>query len=54
MKKGNVLMVCLGNICRPPLAHGVFEHLSKDYSIIVDSAGTASSMSPCNMTPPEQ
>ena len=41
MKKGNVLMVCLGNICRSPLAHGVFEHLSKDYSIIVDSAGTA-------------
>ena len=41
MKKGNVLMVCLGNICRSPLAHGIFEHLSKDYSITVDSAGTA-------------
>ena len=41
MKKGNVLMVCLGNICRSTLAHGIFEHLSKDYSITVDSAGTA-------------
>ena len=41
MKKGNVLMVCLGNICRSPLAHGIFEHLSKDFSITVDSAGTA-------------
>ena len=34
-------MVCLGNICRSTLAHGIFEHLSKDYSITVDSAGTA-------------
>ena len=34
-------MVCHGNICRSPLAHGIFEHLSKDYSITVDSAGTA-------------
>lgn len=41
MKKGNVLMVCLGNICRSTLAHGIFEHLSKDYSITLDSAGTA-------------
>tara|TARA_B100000767_G_C19778141_1_gene543973 strand:- start:10362 stop:10805 length:444 start_codon:yes stop_codon:yes gene_type:complete len=42
MVKGNVLMVCLGNICRSPLAHGIFEHLSKEFSITVDSAGTAS------------
>ena len=41
MEKGNVLMVCLGNICRSPIAHGVFEHYSKDLSIKVDSAGTA-------------
>ena len=34
-------MVCLGNIFRSPLAHGIFEHLSKDYSITLDSAGTA-------------
>ena len=42
MEKGNVLMVCLGNICRSPLAHGIFEKLSKEFSITVDSAGTAS------------
>lgn len=41
MQAGNVLMVCLGNICRSPLAQGVFEHLAQDYSITVDSAGTA-------------
>ena len=41
MKKGNVLMVCLGNICRSPLAHGIFEELTKNSSITVDSAGTA-------------
>lgn len=35
-------MVCLGNICRSPLAHGIFEQLSKEFSITVDSAGTAS------------
>ena len=35
-------MVCLGNICRSPLAHGIFEKLSKEFSITVDSAGTAS------------
>ena len=41
MKKGNVLMVCHGNICRSPLAHGIFEHTSKNYSITLDSTGTA-------------
>jgi len=41
MKPGNVLMVCLGNICRSPLAHGIFEHLLNDESVRVDSAGTA-------------
>ena len=34
-------MVCLGNICRSPLAHGIFEQLSSDFEIRVDSAGTA-------------
>ena len=34
-------MVCLGNICRSPLAHGIFETLSQDFNIKVDSAGTA-------------
>jgi len=41
MSAGNVLMVCLGNICRSPLAHGIFEQLSSDFDIRVDSAGTA-------------
>ncbi|MCA0133056.1 low molecular weight protein-tyrosine-phosphatase [Winogradskyella alexanderae] len=37
-----ILMVCLGNICRSPLAHGILASKlsSKDY--FVDSAGTAS------------
>ncbi len=40
MKIQKVLMVCLGNICRSPLAHGLLESkVSSD--IIVDSAGTA-------------
>ena len=41
MVPGNVLMVCLGNICRSPLAHGIFQDLVADRSIKVDSAGTA-------------
>ena len=41
MSAGNVLMVCLGNICRSPLAHGIFEQLSSNFDIRVDSAGTA-------------
>jgi len=44
MKKVSVLMVCMGNICRSPLAHGRFEHLVKEAGlesrISVDSAGT--------------
>lgn len=32
-------MVCLGNICRSPLAEGILK--SKSINIIVDSAGTA-------------
>jgi low molecular weight protein-tyrosine phosphatase len=36
-----ILMVCLGNICRSPLAHGILQSkLSKD-TFYVDSAGTA-------------
>ena len=42
----SVLMVCLGNICRSPMAEGVFEHLLKEeglaHRIRVDSAGTGS------------
>ncbi len=38
-------MVCLGNICRSPLAHGILEYkikLNKLDNIEVDSAGTGS------------
>ncbi|GAA3588934.1 low molecular weight protein-tyrosine-phosphatase [Flavivirga amylovorans] len=36
----NILMVCLGNICRSPLAEGILKSkLSSDFHI--DSAGTA-------------
>jgi len=39
-----VLMVCLGNICRSPTAHGIMETLIEkeglSADIIVDSAGT--------------
>lgn len=35
-------MVCLGNICRSPLAHGVMEHLAIKANLNweIDSAGT--------------
>lgn len=39
-----VLFVCLGNICRSPTAHGLFQHkvdsIGLSEKIIVDSAGT--------------
>ena len=40
-KPGDALMVCLGNICRSPLAQGVFESMSKNLNIKIDSAGVA-------------
>ena len=46
MNKVRVLMVCMGNICRSPLAHGVFERMVKEeglsHLIEVDSSGTHS------------
>lgn len=38
-----ILMVCLGNICRSPLAEGIMKEKAKKYKlkIDVDSAGTA-------------
>lgn len=38
----NILMVCLGNICRSPLAHGILQHMVALHKLdwIVDSAGT--------------
>ena len=42
--KYKVLFVCLGNICRSPAAHGIFEHIVQANGmqgrIEVDSAGT--------------
>ncbi len=39
-----ILFVCLGNICRSPTAHGIFEKMVADEglqgAILVDSAGT--------------
>ena len=41
-----VLFVCLGNICRSPMAEAVFAHLVEqaglDGEIEIDSAGTSS------------
>lgn len=39
MKK--VLMVCLGNICRSPLAEGILKSKVDTSKVFVDSAGTA-------------
>ncbi|TXD50525.1 low molecular weight protein-tyrosine-phosphatase [Polaribacter sp. IC063] len=39
MKK--VLMVCLGNICRSPLAEGILQSKVNRDKVFVDSAGTA-------------
>ena len=38
-----ILMVCLGNICRSPLAEGILQHKAKQHGLnwLVDSAGTA-------------
>jgi protein-tyrosine phosphatase len=44
--KTRVLFVCLGNICRSPLAEGVFRHLTRARDVAdlyhADSAGTGS------------
>ncbi len=45
MEKNNrmkILMVCLGNICRSPLAHGVMQALVETEGLdwVIDSAGT--------------
>ena len=39
MKK--VLMVCLGNICRSPLAEGILQSKIENDNVMIDSAGTA-------------
>lgn len=42
MTKINILMVCLGNICRSPLAEGVLRSMVDKEHFMIDSAGTAS------------
>ena len=37
-----ILMVCLGNLCRSPLAEGVLKSKLSSTKFTVDSAGTAS------------
>ncbi|SDQ68858.1 low molecular weight protein-tyrosine-phosphatase [Flagellimonas zhangzhouensis] len=39
--KTKVLMVCLGNICRSPLAEGILQSKVDSENVFVDSAGTA-------------
>jgi protein-tyrosine phosphatase len=39
--KTKVLMVCLGNICRSPLAEGILQSKVDSDTVFVDSAGTA-------------
>ncbi len=44
MKRISILFVCMGNICRSPLAQGIFSHLIDEAGFAdrfeVDSAGT--------------
>lgn len=37
-----ILMVCLGNICRSPLAHGILKHIAAERGLnwVIESAGT--------------
>ena len=39
-----ILMVCLGNICRSPIAEGILKHKAKEQGLdwTIDSAGTES------------
>ncbi|GAA4820975.1 low molecular weight protein-tyrosine-phosphatase [Algivirga pacifica] len=45
MSKIKVLFVCLGNICRSPMAEGIFQHLVQErqleHHFEIDSAGTS-------------
>lgn len=36
-----ILMVCLGNICRSPLAEGILQAKLQSTQVVIDSAGTA-------------
>ncbi|XP_067137073.1 low molecular weight phosphotyrosine protein phosphatase-like [Centruroides vittatus] len=43
-KKKGVLFICLGNICRSPIAEAIFDHLTKEKNVseqwLIDSAAT--------------
>ncbi|MGV6831300.1 MAG: low molecular weight protein-tyrosine-phosphatase [bacterium] len=41
MVKYRILMVCLGNICRSPLAHGILQNKLPEDQYFIDSAGTS-------------
>ena len=41
MSTTKILMVCLGNICRSPLAEGILKHKLSTKNFMVDSAGTS-------------
>ena len=41
MRNIKILIVCLGNVCRPPLAQGIL-HSKVKKNAFIDSAGTAS------------
>jgi protein-tyrosine phosphatase len=38
--KTKILMVCLGNICRSPLAEGILKSKADSSKVFIDSAGT--------------
>ena len=40
MSKTKILMVCLGNICRSPLAEGILKSKTDPSKVLVESAGT--------------
>jgi protein-tyrosine phosphatase len=40
--KTKILMVCLGNICRSPLAEGILKAKTDPQKVYIDSAGTGS------------
>ena len=40
MERKKILMVCLGNICRSPLAEGILKSKVDSSKVFVDSAGT--------------
>ena len=56
MKNHSVLFVCLGNICRSPMAEYVLRHRAREagvsHRVRTDSAGTSGSVSYTHLTLP--